>query len=420
MITVGMHVADGPATGGGASGVYCGVANTGSPTHADWYSFSPFVDGLYTITSTNDPELTDTRLKLWDGNTGCDSLICINADDDNGDGFTSLLTECLSAGSLYYIEWDDRWSSDGFEWEITLDTAISCEPPHNDTCAAAMSVSIGSLTPGTNIFATDNDPPLCGTVMDSMSGGLWFSLMGNGMTLTASTCNPGTDFDTQLSVYTGDCGVLTCIDGNDDQPGPLDEACDVLNIFENRASTVEWSSEDGVIYFIYVSGWGTKTGFFELSVVDPDGLCPEIGTTHIVTNTLNDGTGSLRQVTENACPLDTITFDGSLAGDTIRLTGAEIQINKNLSIIGLGIDDLYVSGGSNSRIFDIHVTRELFLQSLTLKDGFAVSNGGALYNRGILTLEDLRLKDNMQGGISKALTNDNILIVSGGTVDIRK
>ena len=63
----------------------------------------------------------------------------------------------------------------------------------------------------------------------------------------------------------------------------------------------------------------------------------------VVMNTNDSGTGSLRKAVEYVCPGGEITFDASLSGSTIDLSG-QIQINKSMTIEGLGADQLAVSG----------------------------------------------------------------------------
>src|SRR5207249_3548322 len=59
-----------------------------------------------------------------------------------------------------------------------------------------------------------SDPPACG----SLTSGVWFVLTpcADG-TVTMSTC--GSDFDTVLGVFTGDCGSLTQIACDDNSCG---------------------------------------------------------------------------------------------------------------------------------------------------------------------------------------------------------
>src|SRR6476646_5822152 len=56
-------------------------------------------------------------------------------------------------------------------------------------------------------------------------------------------------------------------------------------------------------------------------------------TTIIVTNTNDNGPGSLRQALVDAQDGDTIQFDSSLNGQTITLSG-ELVIDKNITISG--------------------------------------------------------------------------------------
>ena len=51
---------------------------------------------------------------------------------------------------------------------------------------------------------------------ESAHFGLWYQIVGSGIGITATTCVEETDFDTQISVYTGSCDALQCLVGNDD------------------------------------------------------------------------------------------------------------------------------------------------------------------------------------------------------------
>ncbi len=71
-----------------------------------------------------------------------------------------------------------------------------------------------------------------------------------------------------------------------------------------------------------------------------------------VTNTNDSGPGSLRDAVLNTPPGGVVDFDSSLAGSTITLL-SEIVILKNLTIEGLGADELTISGGGATRLFAI-------------------------------------------------------------------
>src|SRR5262245_59643710 len=69
-----------------------------------------------------------------------------------------------------------------------------------------------------------------------------------------------------------------------------------------------------------------------------------------VSHTKDSGPGSLRRAIQNAAPGDTINFS---ATGVITLTGGELLIAKNLSIVGPGSSILAVSGNTSTRVFEI-------------------------------------------------------------------
>ena len=76
----------------------------------------------------------------------------------------------------------------------------------------------------------------------------------------------------------------------------------------------------------------------------------------VVTNTNDEGTGSLRQAILNANLFegtDTITFDPSLQEETIVLTSGELVITDSVNIEGLENRGITISGNNYSRVFNI-------------------------------------------------------------------
>ena len=96
------------------------------------------------------------------------------------------------------------------------------------------------------VMATAETAPFCGTT-DGTGGGVWYSFVGTGDGVVVTTCNPATNYDTKIRVYTGSCGALVCVAGNDDDP------CGALR------SRVSFVSNLGVTYYILVHGFGGAT-----------------------------------------------------------------------------------------------------------------------------------------------------------------
>jgi hypothetical protein len=87
--------------------------------------------------------------------------------------------------------------------------------PLNDECGLAIAITAANYTNTESTLAASSvgDPPA--DCVDEFGGGVWyrFTAPSNGR-LTVDT--RGSDFDTGLAIYTGDCGVMTQAACNDD------------------------------------------------------------------------------------------------------------------------------------------------------------------------------------------------------------
>ncbi|MEP6795032.1 MAG: hypothetical protein ABJB16_11945 [Saprospiraceae bacterium] len=123
----------------------------------------------------------------------------------------------------------------------------------------------------------------------------------------------------------------------------------------------------------------------------------------LVTNTLDNGPGSLRDVISCVAEGATITFSLPPMSQ-ITLTSGEIVIDKNLTLSGSGMFDLTLSGNNTSRILHLLPGKNLILKNLSLKNATSILNGGAIYSQGYMTLENMLFQNNFQAGIPKTLT----------------
>jgi hypothetical protein len=151
---------------------------------------------------------------------------------------------------------------------------ISAEPlpPANNLCVQAIGpLSVPSVTMGTTIDATFDDVGACGAFNDNTAPGVWYTVVGTGKRITASTCDPQPDYDTydtKISVFCRSCDEPICIDGNDD------DCSDGASPF---LSTVTWCSQAGAEYLILVHGFESEVGDFKLFLSEDDQACePEL------------------------------------------------------------------------------------------------------------------------------------------------
>src|SRR5262249_23674507 len=115
-----------------------------------------------------------------------------------------------------------------------------------------------------------------------------------------------------------------------------------------------------------------------------------VPSTLTVTNNLDSGKGSLRyeiaRAEKSAAGKDTIVFAPSLDAQTITLTSGELYITTALTIQGPGASKLTISGDNSSRVFDVALNVNVALSGLTISNGFAVHDGGGIYNLGYLSV----------------------------------
>ena len=146
-----------------------------------------------------------------------------------------------------------------------------------------------------------------------------------------------------------------------------------------------------------------------------------------------------------------ITFDPSLSGQTLVLTQGELELTGTLFISGdvdqNGTVDVTISGGNASLIFNVYNSvgqdANVTLDSLNIVDGSGVYvggiyinpgstvevrnsqlsgnnanlNGGAIFNRGDLTISGSRLTNNTSSMYGGAIASDGMLTIVDSTID---
>lgn len=140
-----------------------------------------------------------------------------------------------------------------FSFLLLLVPAMSYAQPANDLCADAIPIACGSTVSGTTTAATFDSIPNCGAATVTI-GGVWYVFTGTGDAVTLSTCNQAT-YDTKIGVYDGTCASLNCVAGNDDGAGCA-----------GFTSELTFNSVNGTDYYIFIHGYGSAQGDFDLTV----------------------------------------------------------------------------------------------------------------------------------------------------------
>ena len=149
-----------------------------------------------------------------------------SSDGGNGQGDILLESDCdaiLDCPDLFANIGDGCNDGDDTSENDTVgDDCVCAGTPiitttENDLCADAAAIACGDVVAGTTLNATTEDLEFCGTSLNT-SGGVWYTFVGTGGEVTASTCNDA-DFDTKIGAFTGTCDALECAGGLDDTPG---------------------------------------------------------------------------------------------------------------------------------------------------------------------------------------------------------
>ncbi|MBL7981360.1 MAG: T9SS type A sorting domain-containing protein [Flavobacteriales bacterium] len=234
----------------------------GTPGQEKIFTFTASVTGVHLINVT---QLTGSWIDFfWKAVGTCDATGWNYYDDVLVTGIVAPTGVPLNftAGTTYYIMWDAEDTG-----ARTVDFTVVCPipVPANDLCANAIPVACNSTVAGTTLGSTNTGNPGTCTTDLSTAGGVWYTVQGWNGQMTASLCGSG--FDTKIGVFTGSCGALTCVIGNDD--------------FCGLQSQTTWTGTQGTTYYVYVTGFGANTGAFTMTVTcgDTNPACTTNGLT---------------------------------------------------------------------------------------------------------------------------------------------
>ncbi|MGB0930413.1 MAG: T9SS type A sorting domain-containing protein, partial [Chitinophagales bacterium] len=195
--------------------------------------------------------------------------------------------------------------------------------PCGDLCTNAIAIECGDSVIGdTNNNTADDLPANCGGVTGPAEGA-WYKFEGVGGNVELSTDNPGTSFDTNIQIFSGDCNNLTCVGGNED----IDP-----NVTFNFQSEFAFNSVLGTDYYIYVSGWNGNQGVYELSM---DCIAPlDIVLAGITRVQPGTSSGAVDVTITGGC--DPLTFawtgPGAYTADTEDISGLGTAGNYTLTV----------------------------------------------------------------------------------------
>jgi hypothetical protein len=213
-----------------------------------WYSFEG--NGGTMVVGLNTSSSFDSVLSIYEGD--CDAQTCVGFHDQNVayQNFENFVVLDSVSGATYhaYVRGFDSATGD---FEISV---FGVERPANDACANAIALQLGDSVEGSTSLASNEINTTmegCGasTFAVLTAPGIWYTVVGGGFPVQASV---NANYDMQLTVFTGGCETLVCVNGTAGNPG------DFFN------GEVIWTAEEGVTYTFLVHGFNGVTGDFEL------------------------------------------------------------------------------------------------------------------------------------------------------------
>jgi hypothetical protein len=223
------------------SGLSCNGTSVSAP--GVWYTLNGTGDRIGATTSSSNTNF-DTKINVYSGI--CDELTCVDGNDDDATSLHSLVKWNSIRGAQYFIL-VHGYGTGNFELTVT-----QLFPPPNDDCKNAETVTFGLPVSGSTVAATKSGFDCNGISVSAP--GVWYTVVGTGDRLRATTRSSNTNYDTKLNVYSGSCGNLTCVGGNDDISNGV-----------NLQSLVDWNSINSVQYYVLVHGYEGATGNFEVA-----------------------------------------------------------------------------------------------------------------------------------------------------------
>ena len=324
----------------------CGLS---APRKGVWYTITG-TGGLITLSTCSATTNFDTQIAVYTG--ACGALTCVASNDNAGActnffGRLSTVSFTSTFGTVYRIMVAGKLSASG---TFTLAATCAVVAPPNDDCANSILVTCGSTTTGSTVGSTADAVGTCNFNSLNTAGGVWYSVVGNGGTVTASLCGSG--YDTRIGVFTGSCGALTCVTSNDD--------------FCGLQSQAAFSSTAGTTYYILVTGYSTAVGNFTLNVTcaapppPPTGNCDCNNGTPYLTVTAPSTTTPL---TISSCTFggEYNTINGAVSGRTYVVTSSIAtdyltvrQGTPGGAVLACGTTPLTITATANGPIY-LHV-----------------------------------------------------------------
>lgn len=248
----------------------------GSGFKAHWYTYTPDQDGVLILSSCGGGE--DTRGWILSGD--CNDLRTVGVNDDqcdqgDGNSFASYREAVVTAGTTYYIVWDDAWAEDSFPFELGFSTD---EPEEGEFCQSALDIQPGDyfideLTGDAAVAGPSINNTSSSTTNYAQSKWYQFTPATDGM-MSISSCELAAS-DTHFFVYEGDCAAFETLEqvaasDNDCGEGTLTSFQDSIEVIGGNTYYIEWIDRWDDELFQWTLGFESVVNTANVETVKPE------------------------------------------------------------------------------------------------------------------------------------------------------
>lgn len=286
----------------------------------------------------------DTRIEVYTGT--CAERVCVGQSQTAEPACTSSQAArvrlCSILGAEYWIlvGTDGQFPTSPGMFQLSVIDEGEC--PTNTACATAVSVPIGSTVPGHNANSMPQQVPFCGGYV-TLENAVWFTFIGTGNRLNASTCGDTSGLDARITVFSGSCDNLTCIGANGDTQSTCTPA---------SSTSVQFCSIAGQTYYALVNNPYGVTSAFSFSVQD-EGFAPCFSGACCI-----DGTCAI--YSQNGCAIAGGEFKGpGTTCDTLGPTQVYVRTHAFPGLVANGnciTSDIHIPASYQVADIEVHLS----------------------------------------------------------------
>lgn len=221
------------------------------------------------------------------------------------------------------------------EWSFTTQTAPPV--PANDACVDALSIFSTPYSNSQDASGATNNSGAITTCSPGMNDGVWYTFTpANGGTANIDITEVSSLFDPEVAIYSGNCGVFTCIGSEDSN---------IEGVDENLSVSIDAATQYWINVGHYHSSTDEPEGSFKISLSLTNGATLKVDKIDLSVNINlypNPTNGILNIIHQEV--IDEVVIYNMLGQEVLREYPNKMnpQINTSNLSIGMYVIDVFI------------------------------------------------------------------------------